>query len=365
MGVETPPVLSAIASKFCSSLQVLSVRELGQGNINNTYLVTTTDRRFVLQRINPDVFHDPEQVVLNGYKLTAHFISGTKYHPERWKHLSFLLAKEKKPFFCDENNHIWRCMNFVENSYSCGCISSPDQGYQIGRALACFHLMSSDLESSSLAITIPGFHHLPTYLNHYDRVLLEKKTPNSVDSRYCLKAISDHRIEANRLEAFEKSGRLKTDVIHGDPKIANFLFDTRDNHAICLIDLDTVGPGFIQSDLGDCLRSSCNSIGEEGKSDLPHFDTDICRAVLTGYFDKAPTLINQDQKRLIFNFIKLITFELGLRFFTDYLAGNIYFKVENSDDNLTRAVMQFRLMESITRQKRAIHLLLNDLGNIK
>lgn len=351
--------LIQIASIFCSPLEVLSVQELGSGNINDTYLVETAEKRFVLQRINERVFAEPEQVVANIHKVTNHFISGAKYTVERWQNTSLLRADSEDFFYRDCENHFWRCLSFIENSYSCDLISSSEQGYEVGWALGCFHRMSADLDPNSLYETIPGFHVLPLYLAEYDRIIPARLQVNSPEARYCLQCINKYRSQAHILEQCKKTGQLPSRVIHGDPKVANVLFDNQSRQAVSLIDLDTVGPGLLHYDLGDCLRSCCNTAGEDEENVAAiDFETDICNQVMTGYFSEADVLLRQDQRQLIYEAVKLITFELGLRFFSDYLIGNHYFKVNSKEDNLRRAVNQFHLMESIINQEKTIRLVL-------
>ncbi len=357
-----------IASVFCSPLEVKSVDELGRGNINDTYLVKTTHKRFVLQRINQHVFSQPEQVISNVLAVTDHFISAisttaTTHAINRWHNTSLLRAHGNDYFFHDKNNHIWRCMHYIENSTSYDSISSPQQGHEVGWALGCFHRMSADLHPGTLHETIPGFHVIPTTLHNYDRIHQPELTINSPEARYCLRTIQAHRHQAHQLESCKQTAQLTMAVIHGDPKVANVLFDSRNDLAKSLIDLDTVGPGLIHYDIGDCLRSSCNVAGEEGDTDaFVEFDTDICRELLAGYFSEVDTLMRPDQRQLIYEAVKLITFELGLRYFSDYLIGNRYFKVQDVNDNLHRSVRQFRLMESIIKKEKSIRLLVNDFN---
>jgi len=355
MGIDLPQ----IASIFCPDLEVLSVQELGQGNINDTYLVETKEERFVLQRINRSVFAEPEQVVANIDKVTSHFISATDHRVKRYQNTFLLRTGNQDLFYRDHENQIWRCLSFIENSYSCDFLRSAAQGYEVGWALGCFHQMAASLDPGCLYATIPGFHTLPSYLITYDRILPAKTKTDSPEAHYCQQCISTYRSEAHILERCRKTGQLETGVIHGDPKVSNVLFDSRSDLAVSLIDLDTVGPGLLHYDLGDCLRSCCNINGEESNlSGTIRFDTDICQEVLAGYFSEAGSLLRNDQKQLIYEAARLITFELGLRFFSDYLIGNRYFKVNDEDDNLRRAVNQFHLMESIISQERSIRLLL-------
>jgi Ser/Thr protein kinase RdoA (MazF antagonist) len=150
--------------------------------------------------------------------------------------------------------------------------------------------------------------------------------------------------------------------IHGDPKVNNVMLDKATGQAVSLIDLDTVKPGLLHYDLGDCLRSGCNPLGEETTrwQDV-RFEMDYCRAILNGYLAKARTFLTPGDCHFLFDGIRLIAFELGLRFFTDHLAGNLYFKSNYPGHNLARALVQFKLAESIAAQETIIRRLIEDL----
>lgn len=164
------------------------------------------------------------------------------------------------------------------------------------------------------------------------------------------------------LEDGRRQGRLRVCAIHGDPKVDNVMFDNRTEHAVGLVDLDTVKPGLILYDMGDCLRSSCNPSGEEtDRWDSVRFDPDLCRSILEGYCSAAGHSFLAPDREALFDAVRLIAFELGLRFFTDYLEGDVYFKTRHREHNLMRALIQFRLTESIEFQERTIRSIIEDL----
>ena len=150
--------------------------------------------------------------------------------------------------------------------------------------------------------------------------------------------------------------------MHGDPKVNNVLLDTATGKAVALVDLDTVKPGLVHYDIGDCLRSGCNPWGEETEQwEAVRFDPDLGRALLQGYLAGAGGFLTDHDYHYLFAAIRLIAFELGLRFFTDYLAGNVYFKARRPEHNLARALVQFKLTESIEAQEAAIRAFIRDL----
>ena len=174
--------------------------------------------------------------------------------------------------------------------------------------------------------------------------------------------IEERRAWAHVLEEAKEHGRLSLRVIHGDPKVNNVMLDTATHEAVALVDLDTVKPGLVHYDIGDCLRSGCNRLGEETMAwEEVRFDPDLGRAILEGYLPLARDFLTDHDYAYLYDAIRLIAFELGLRFFTDYLAGNVYFKARHRKHNLARALVQFRLTESIEDQADAIRTVIRDL----
>jgi aminoglycoside phosphotransferase (APT) family kinase protein len=207
---------------------------------------------------------------------------------------------------------------------------------------------------------LPGFHVTPGYLLAYDAV---RGHAASDAERACADFIEARREFAFTLEHARERGELRTRPTHGDPKIDNFLFDARDR-AVSLIDLDTVQPGLIHADLGDCIRSACNRSGESpDNAAAVRFDLDTCGAILRGYVAAAGSSLTDNDRAYLYAAIRLIPFELGLRFLTDHFAGNRYFKVTQPGQNLLRARAQFRLTEDIERHAGQLHALIDTLAD--
>lgn len=331
------------------------VTVLGAGNINDTWLVRTGDLSFVLQRLNRQVFPLPQLVMANLATLSRHLAAKVNTSGQRWENSILLPTNDGAPFYTDLHGELWRAVTYIDRTTTHQIIATAAQARQVGWALGHFHLLLADLPARNLHETLPGFHLLPSYLDHFDRVMQGMTIPVNPDLRFCLNFVAARRVGADMLEQARQQGKVRVQTIHGDPKAGNVLFDLATDLAVSLIDLDTVGPGLIHYDIGDCLRSCCNVAGEAA-ADLSRveFDLDLCREALGGYFSGAGDLLTEYDRELIFPAVRLISFELGLRFLTDYLAGNCYFKVLHAEENLQRALVQFHLVLSIERQKRAI-----------
>ncbi len=351
--------LIPIANQFTQN-SIAGIQAFGSGNINDTFLVTLDSpekQHFVLQRINTSVFRQPQLVMQNMCIFTEHIRNKLQHNPpnRHWEVPAVLLTKDAQDHCKDCDGSFWRAISFIEGSESFDIIQDVEQAQEVGYALGMFHSLISDLPPEKLVDTLEGFHITPLYLQQYDRVFAKYRGSKSPEVNYCLKIVSDRASWAHILENAKNQGELPLRLMHGDPKVNNIMFHTTTQKAVSVIDLDTVKPGLVHYDIGDCLRSACNLQGEETKQwETVYFDADMCSAILQGYFSQARDFLTENDYAYIYDAIRLISFELGLRFFTDYLAGNIYFKVKYPEHNLARALVQFKLTESIESQETSI-----------
>ncbi|HEY3291816.1 MAG TPA: aminoglycoside phosphotransferase family protein, partial [Anaerolineae bacterium] len=287
-------------------------------------------------------------------------------HPDsrRWEVPRVYPCRDGNNYYIDVDGEFWRAISFIDRSTAFPRIQSMAHAREAGYALGRVHSLISDMSIDQLHDTLVGFHITPGYLSYYDSVLArtQKAESTSSDVRYGMAFIQERRAFASVLEDAKATGQLPVRPMHGDPKIDNIMIDDQDQHAISMIDLDTVKPGLVHYDLGDCLRSCCNLLGEE-TTDLANvrFESDMCREILGGYLGNAGEFFTQKDYDYLFDSIRLITFELGLRFFTDHLEGNVYFKARHREHNLHRALVQFKLAESIETHERDIRQIVADL----
>ncbi|AFY57125.1 putative homoserine kinase type II (protein kinase fold) [Rivularia sp. PCC 7116] len=364
--------LTEIANKFETPGKVIQVEEFGHGNINGTFLVTldsVEEKHFILQRINQNVFREPALVMRNMSTFTNHVRQRLQDSSltlnRRWEVPKVLLTQNNQDHFIDTDNSFWRAIGFIDNAETFDTITDNKHASEVGYALGMFHNLISDLPVEKLADTLPGFHITPIYLEQYENVLRQYAAScQSPEVEYCLQFISCRQDWAHVLENAQMQSRLHLRPIHGDPKVNNVMIDTGDGRAISIIDLDTVKPGLVHYDIGDCLRSGCNPLGEETELwENVSFDTDVCESLLGGYLGVAQDFLHENDYLYIYDAIRLIAFELGLRFFTDYLAGNVYFKVKYPEHNLARALVQFKLTESIEMQESSIRKIISSFAN--
>ena len=363
MPAPSQPELIAIAEAFHGCGCVQAVAPLGHGNVNDTYLVQAVDGLTVLQRMNTQVFSQPQLVMQNLQVLGEHIerkLQSAAAHPlleqRRWQLPRLVCTKEEgKAWHCCPAGDVWRTITYVPDSSCTDVVEGAAQARELGIGLGLFHLLISDLPTTDLADTLEGFHITPGYLKAYHRALVNTDRQPSAGSDHCMAFIRERESLCDRLEQAKANGELPLRPIHGDPKINNVLLDRHTGEAVALIDLDPVKPGLVHYDIGDCLRSCCNRLGEEtDQIDAVHFDLHLADAVLEGYLGVAGRFLSEAELRYIPDAAQVISFELGLRFFSDYLAGNTYFKANHPDHNLQRALVQFQLTASIEAQMPAL-----------
>ncbi len=360
-----------IAQAFVHQGTIARVKPFGSGNINDTFLVMLDDAPepyFVLQRINTQVFQNPRGVMQNMRTFTEHVRDRLNCNPadpncpdRRWETPRVLLTQDNADH-CTDCDDFWRAISFIENSHTLDTIQDETHAQEIGYGLGMFHNLISDLPAEKLVDTLEGFHITPSYLAHYDQVLAQSKAERTAESEDCLRFVEQHRALAPVLEQAKASGQLPLRLMHGDPKINNIMLDKLTGQAVSMIDLDTVKPGLVHYDIGDCLRSGCNPLGEETEDfDAVRFEPDLAESMLRGYLSVARAFLTAHDYDYIYDSMRLIAFELGLRFFTDHLAGNVYFKAKHPTHNLARAMVQFRLTQSIEAQADTLRRLIGSL----
>lgn len=358
---------TAVAKQFEVSGHLASIRPTGSGNVNDTYLAVFrthfSEERIIIQRVNSHVFSHPEWIMENLSILTNHCHKQLQAESESadriWQLPRIVPCRNGQDYHVDEDGRFWRALTLIASAKSYDVAQSAEHAYEIGTVLGQFHRLVSSMNPMSLRDTLPGFHETPKYLEQYDAVAqtpeAQELVKNSMTVRNLQQFIEERRGFSSVLHNALESGELNLRLIHGDPKISNIMIDDDTGKGTAIIDLDTAKPGLIHYDFGDALRSLCNREGEEtNELGRVSFDLDLCEAFVRGYIVHARDFLTENDKKYLYDSIRLITFELGLRFFQDFLAGNRYFKVKSPEQNLQRAQIQFRLCESIETRKRQI-----------
>ncbi len=350
----------SVAAEFDVPGRIVSLISIETGNVNDTYRVITrttfSEEQFVLQRINKHVFTQPAKVMANMKAITDHAHRRIEEEADSadriWQLPRVLPTREGKDYVIDAEGEFWRGLSMIASATSYEKVNSIEHAQEAGYVLGHFQRIIADFPTDKLEDTLPGFHITPGYLEYHDEVVespeARKRLDTSSEARRIEAFINQRRELCSILEDAREGGELQLRPIHGDPKITNIMIDNITGKGTCIIDLDTVKPGLIHYDFGDCVRSGCNPAGEE-TTDLSEvfLDVDLFAALVKGYLKQVGPSLTEADRAYLFESVRLIAFELGLRFFTDYLAGDVYFKTTTETQNLNRGRVQMKLCESI------------------
>ncbi len=354
----------ALANEFQISGKFLSAQPYGTGHINDTYRVTLQHAglcsRIILQRINTNIFKHPTAVMENIQRVTTHLSSRVAGDPDQArKVLTLISARDGRAWHVDLDGNFWRAYRFIENARTFEAVESAEQALQAGKAFGRFQQLLADMPPPRLHDTIPDFHHTPKRFEALQNAIAadvanraEKAWPE-IEFTLSRRSIVSVLLDAN----------LPERVTHNDTKFNNVLLDDKTGEAVCVIDLDTVMPGLAAFDFGDMVRTT-TSPAQEDERDLSKVTMQfpMYEALVRGYLASAGDFLTKAERLHLAFSGKLITFEIGIRFLTDFLAGDTYFKVHREGHNLDRCRTQFKLVESIERQEEQMSRLLESIG---
>ena len=358
--------LSAVAAGFVLDGDFVSAERFGTGHINDTFKMFTTRQCYILQRINTTIFKQPELLMDNFVRVCSHIegkiAAEKKVDPAcRRRALQVMRAKDGNPFFRDENNNFWRCYIYVDQARTSDILETPQQAYAAAAAFGNFQLDLADLPGR-LNETIADFHHTPKRLAALEAALKADVKGRAKEVAPELEYIFSNREEYSLLIDGMNKGELFERTTHNDTKLNNVLIDDVTGNGICVIDLDTVMPGLPHYDFGDMVRTGTSPAAED-ELDLSKVGMrfEMFEALLRGFLSNAGKFLNQREKELLPFSGKLITLEIGTRFLTDYLEGDVYFKVHREGHNLDRCRTQIKLVQSIEEQYGKMMKLLETL----
>ena len=352
-----------VASQFQIYGEFINAGPYGSGHINDTYCAVFnqggTPVRYILQRINHHVFKTPVALMENVERVTTHISKKVAGHPDFSRcGLTLIPARDGRAWHSDEGGNYWRTYIFVENARTYDAVESPQQAFQAARAFGRFQKLLADLPAPQLHDTIPGFHHTPQRFAKLEAAIAADPANRARLAESEIEFALNHKAMAGVLLA----AGLPERVTHNDTKLNNVMLDDKTGEGICVIDLDTVMPGLAPYDFGDIVRTS-TSPAKEDERDLSKVQMQfpMFEALARGYLETAAEFLTKAERQLLVLSGKLITFEIGIRFLTDYLEGDSYFKVHREGHNLDRCRTQFKLVESIERQEGAMNKLVEKL----
>ena len=360
-----------VFSRFALYGDLESFKSFGKGHINNTFLSAWnqagTKVRYTHQRINKNVFKEPEKVIENIRAVTHHIYEKARLQKDdpfgaSRRTLTLVPTKDGLFYYKDDEGEYWRTYLFIENASTFELMDNPVLAYKVGCAVGTFQKQLSDYAGPPLHETIPAFHNMKGRYAQLDTAASDDKAGRLDSVRDEFDFLQKNRNRGMILTEGLESGKLKKGITHNDTKLNNVLFDDATGEAICLIDLDTVMPGTVLFDTGDLIRTATNT-GAEDERDLSKvgFNADLFRALIDGYTEKAAGFLTDYEKSLIAESGRVLTQIMAVRFLTDYLNGDVYYKIERPSHNLDRARTQIKLMQSMDDQWELIQNIVHDL----
>lgn len=346
----------AIANMCYEGTEVEHFR-YGHGHINDTFYVKTQakdkEHAYILQRMNSEVFHDPVSLMKNITGVTGFLrkeIEKEGGDPLR-ETLNLVPARDGKDYYVDSNGEYWRSYLFISNATCYDKVEKPEDFYESAKAFGRFQRQLSLYPADQLTETIPNFHNTPVRLQTFKRAVEEDVRGRVSSVREEIRFVLDRAAEAGAAMDMLRAGKLPLRVTHNDTKLNNIMIDDTTREALCIIDLDTIMPGLSIFDFGDSIRFGANTAAEdEPDASKAGLSLPLFEIYTRGYLDGCKGSLTREEIDMLPMGAKLMTYECGMRFLTDYLQGDVYFKTASEHHNLIRCHTQFALVEDIERK---------------
>ncbi|MFG6322323.1 MAG: aminoglycoside phosphotransferase family protein [Lachnospiraceae bacterium] len=363
--------IAAFALEAAANGRLVSKTPYGNGHINDTFLVRcqtadNTEKRYILQRMNHDIFKNPPQLMENMVHVTKYLrkkILSQGGDPDR-ETLNVLKTQGGADCYQDSGNNYWRVFSFIENSMCLEKVENAKDFYDSGAAFGNFQRMLADYPAETLHETIPNFHNTPSRLQDFQKAVRTGDKERAALAQREISFVLDRAREASVLTDLLSEGKLPLRVTHNDTKLNNILFDADTHKALCIIDLDTVMSGLSLYDFGDSIRFGANT-GAEDETDLTKvgLDLGLFEAFTKGYLEGCKGSLTAKEIEMLPMGAKLMTYECGMRFLADFLTGDHYFKVHRVNHNLDRARTQFQLVADMETKWDEMTAIVQKYGN--
>ena len=337
-------MLQDVIEKYFTKKQKIEVRPFGNGHINDTYKldVCETSQNYILQRINTNVFSNPKNIIDTHLMLQKTILPISNQVA-----IAKVIPNSKGAFLTfDADGNAWRLTDFIKDSYTIDIVTEPWQAYQAGSAYGWFAKTCSSLNPKNFKEAIKDFHRLSFRLGQLNEAISQNKVNRLESVKEIISFFKQREQKLSKIEHLVDEGKIPLRMVHNDTKINNLLF--RGEKAVAVIDLDTVGPGILYYDYGDALRTSANTAQEDEK-DLSKvkFNMEAFKFFTQGYMKQVSSVVTSTEKKYFYLAPVLLTYIMGIRFLTDYLNGDTYYKTAYKEHNLDRCKVQVTLIESI------------------
>ena len=339
----------------------LEAQPYGSGHINDTYLVRTQQHApdYILQRVNHNIFKNVPMLMDNIVRVTEHIrhklMQLPGHNPAR-ETLTVIRAIDDKPYYQDPEGNFWRLYIFIDHCQTYDIVDSPAKVFEGGRAFGQFQNLLADLPGGPLFETIPNFHNIALRLERLEKAALEDVAKRSHEVKAELDFVRELSDSMQTILKLGQAGKIPQRVTHNDTKFNNVLIDNATGKGLCVIDLDTVMPGYVQYDFSDSIRTATNTAAEDEK-DLSKvsMNLELFSAYTRGFLSQVKSALNETEIAQLAPCASLLPYTIGVRFLTDYLEGDHYFKTHFPGHNLQRARAQFQLTRSIKSQLPQMH----------
>ena len=337
--------------------EVSRIESFGGGHINDTYRIINGDAGcpdYILQKINHEVFKNVSGMMDNIFKVTNHLRSKYDQTESSLVTLELVATQEGSLFKKDKNGNYWRIFDFKKNTKTYDIVETPEQAYSGGKAFGSFLYFMSDFDANHLVETIPRFHDVFFRMTQLERAKANASQTRLHRTADILKDVDEMSDLMCEIESLKKESKIPLRVTHNDTKFNNVLLDKEDK-GVCVIDLDTVMPGIVHYDFGDGIRTSTNR-AKEDEQDLSKvcFDLEKFKAFSEGYFEGVNGILDPVEIEYLARSGALLPFIMGVRFLTDYLNGDVYYKISYEEQNYYRAACQVELAKQMLRREKEL-----------
>lgn len=348
--------LKEIFGYFTAEGTYLNGEPYGSGHIHDTFRVETCEKDkddYILQRLNNNIFKNIPELQHNIERVTVHLRNKLQSIPGsniKRECLRLITARDGKSWILDKDGNYWRMYIFISNHRSYNIVDSPDKAYEGGKAIGRFQAMLADMPGGPLFETIPFFHDIEKRLHTLNQKIAEDPVGRAGSVSKEIDMVLQRAEEMKIILKLGKEGKIPVRITHNDTKFNNILLDENDK-ALCVIDLDTVMPGYVHYDFGDAIRTAANTAAED-ETDLTkvNMDINLFKAYAKGYLSETGKTLNDVEKEYLAFAPKLITYTIAVRFLTDFIDGDKYFKIHHELHNIQRARAQLKLVMSMEEQ---------------
>lgn len=357
--------LKHICNQFQIKAPVLKMDVLTSGHINDTYLITCRNGlNYVLQKINNQVFKNVKDIVLNRILVSNHLKKEYAKTGSPYQVASFIPSKNKT-FFVETTHGFWVMMDYIPNSKTIDRAENNKQVFEAGKLFGNFLASTSTLESSEVIETLPKFHSVPFRFSQFEQALKQATHERMSKAKHLIDFVNDLQKDMFLLSELKEKHIFPTRITHNDTKLSNILFDTEDN-GLAVIDLDTVMPGIVHFDFGDSIRSICsNTVEDSTELETTSINLGFYDAYCKGFATDTLKILTPEEIKYLPLAVKTLIYIMALRFLTDYLNNDVYYKTAYETHNLVRASNQITLLKSVIENYIDIKRITNSNFNLE